>query len=224
MNKTKILIVDDHQLLSSGLAMLLNAEKDLMVIGQADKPDAALHLAELEQPDIVLLDISLPGKSGLDLLPELLACSPNSQVIMMTMHEGQQYLERALDAGAKGFVLKKGVSMDLLYAIRAVIRGEIYIQPAMVTRFIKTGKEAQSACEEGVSGDGQLWQLLSQRERQVVLGVARGHTSREIAQKNFLSEKTVATYRSRAMIKLGITTRADLVDLVVRLGKLSDKE
>ena len=222
MNRTKILIVDDHPLLSAGLAMLLNAQQDLAVAGQAETPETALRLAESEQPDIVLLDISLPGKSGLELLPEVLALSPRSRVIMMTMHEEQQYLKKALDAGAKGFVLKKGVDMDLLYAIRAVVHGETYIQPSMLTSFVHAEQKKETASSD-LSSDQQLWQLLSQREQEVVFAVARGHTSKEIAKKNFLSEKTVSTYRSRAMTKLGMNTRAELLDFVIRLNKLREK-
>ncbi|MGV1098394.1 response regulator [Thiovibrio sp. JS02] len=216
MNRTRILIIDDHQLLSSGLAMLLGAEKDLEVTGQADGPAAALGLAGEQQPDIVLLDISLPGRSGLDLIPELLALSPRSRIIIMTMHEEQQYLQRALEGGARGFVLKKGGGGDLLYAIRAVMKGDTYIQPSMLADFIKTAETADKEGRAIASAAEQLWRLLSQREQQIVLGVAKGYTGREIAEQHFLSEKTVATYRSRAMAKLGLATRAELVDFVSR--------
>ena len=220
MSKTRILIVDDHQLLSSGLAMLLSAEKYLEVTGQADRPETALRLAEEQQPDIILLDISLPGRSGLDLLPELLARSPQSRIIMLTMHEEQQYLKRALECGAKGFVLKKGGGTDLMYAIRAVMQGDTYIQPSMLADFIKTGADSRGGSPENISEDEQRWRLLSQREQQIVLGVAKGYTSREMAEEIFLSEKTVATYRSRAMTKLGFESRADLVEFVLRLRKI----
>lgn len=226
MSKTKIVIVDDHQLLSGGLAMLLNAEQDLEVVGQADRAATALRLIAAKQPDIALLDISLPDTSGLALLPEILKAAPRCQIIMMTMHEEQQYLKKALDGGAKGFLLKKGGGMDLLYAIRAVMQGDTYVQPSMLSGLIREG-DAQKQRDRGTgsaTADEQLWRLLSQREQQVVLGVARGHTSREIADKNFLSEKTVATYRSRAMAKLDMKTRAELVDFIVRLGKLQVTE
>lgn len=220
MSKTRILIIDDHQLLSSGLAMLLCAEKDLEVTGQADRPETALRLAEEQQPDIILLDISLPGRSGLDLLPELLIRSPQSRIIMMTMHEEQQYLKKALEGGAKGFVLKKGGGTDLMYAIRAVMQGDTYIQPSMLADFIKTGEDHRGGSPENLSEDEQRWRMLSQREQQIVLGVAKGYTSREMAEEIFLSEKTVATYRSRAMTKLGFESRADLVEFVLRLRKI----
>lgn len=221
MKKTKIMIVDDHKLLSSGLTMLLNAQEDLEVAASADTPDEALQFLENECVDLVLLDISLAGKSGLDLLPEILAACPESRVIMMTMHEDLHYLKTAMEGGAKGFVLKKGVGMDLMYAIKAVMNGEVYIQPSMLTGFISGSSGRQSSSEdELLTEDAKLWQLLSPREQEVVQAVAKGHTSREIAEKYFLSEKTVATYRSRAMTKLDFETRADLVDFIIRLGRI----
>ncbi|PLX49231.1 MAG: hypothetical protein C0613_08095 [Desulfobulbaceae bacterium] len=136
MKKTKIMIIDDHKLLSSGLAMLLNAQADYTVTATPDTPEEALQLLGQECVELVLLDISLPEKSGLELLPEILALCPQTRVIMMTMHEDQHYLKSAIAAGARGFVLKKGVDMDLLYAIKAVMKGEVYIQPSMLSGFI----------------------------------------------------------------------------------------
>lgn len=219
MKKTKIMIVDDHKLLSSGLAMLLNAQADYTVMATPDTPAAALQLLREECVELVLLDISLPEKSGLELLPEILALCPKTKVIMMTMHEDQHYLKSAIAAGARGFVLKKGVDMDLLYAIKAVMNGEVYIQPSMLTGFI-TDEAGAAASDKNLSEHEKLWQLLSPREQEVVQGVAKGFTSKEIAEKYFLSEKTVATYRSRAMTKLGFDNRAELVDFIVRLGKI----
>lgn len=220
MSKIQIMIVDDHKLLSSGLSMLLNAQDDLEVAATAENPDEALNLLSQKCFDLVLLDISLPGKSGLELLPEFIDLCPQTRFIMMTMHEDLHYLKEAIAAGAKGFVLKKGVDMDLLYAIKAVIKGEVYIQPSMLTSFISDETESSSTANENLSEDEKLWELLSPREQEVAHGVARGYTSKVIAEKYFLSEKTVTTYRSRAMTKLGFETRADLVDFIFRLGKI----
>ncbi|MEW6502293.1 MAG: response regulator [Thermodesulfobacteriota bacterium] len=210
--KTRLLIVDDHPLLLSGLCLLLNAEADMEVVGQADAPEKALALAAALQPDVVLLDISLHGASGLALLPDLASRAPKARVVMLTMHEDQQYLREALDKGARGFLLKKGLDVDLLSAIRAVMRGEKYIHPALLADFMASQGNKTEAPER------QLWHSLSQREQQVVLAVTRGFTSREIAARHFLSEKTVATYRARAMVKLGLETRAELVEFVERLA------
>lgn len=212
-SKTTILVVDDHPLLLAGLGMLLNAEEDLTVAGQADRAEKALELAAQLQPAVVLLDIGLHQASGLDLIPDLLAASPASRVIMLTMHEDQGYLRKAMQAGAQGFLLKKGLDVDLLYAIRAVMRGEVYIHPSMLRDFVSGGEE------EAADHETQLWNSLSNREQQVMEAVAKGHTGREIAEQYFLSDKTVATYRARAMTKLGIGTKAELVELVRGLDK-----
>jgi DNA-binding NarL/FixJ family response regulator len=204
----RLLIVDDHPLLLSGLGMLLNAETDLDVAGVADSGKTALDLAKELQPDIILLDISLRDTSGLQLLPELLRLAPQSRILMLTMHEDQQYLKDAMAAGASGFLLKKCLDVDLLYAIRLVMRGQIYIHPAMMPEILAATEKKTTSPEE------MLWQSLSKREQQVSLGVAMGHTSREIGEQYFLSEKTVSTYRARAMTKLGIETRAELVKFV----------
>lgn len=214
--KTRILVVDDHPLLLSGLGMLLNAEADLEVCGQTDRAETALSLAAELQPDIILLDISLQDSSGLDLIPRLLTLAPEGRIIMLTMHEDPRYLQRAMGAGARGFVLKKGLDADLLYAIRTVQRGEIYVHPSMLLEFV-VGEAGESPPEDH---QARLWESLSQREQQVMLAVARGHTSREIAEQYFLSDKTVTTYRARAMTKLDLASKAELVDLVVALGKM----
>lgn len=213
MNKDNItiLIVDDHPLLLSGLGLLLEREPDMEVRGLADTAPLALKLAVELRPDVILLDISLHHDSGLRILPELLQASPSSRVIMLTMHEDRQYLKEALAKGARGFLLKKGLDIDLMYAIRAVMHGEMFIHPSMMQEMFGGPREEASSPEE------QLWRSLSQREQQVVLGVVRGFTSKEIAEQLLLSEKTVATYRARAMIKLGIESRAELVELVNRL-------
>lgn len=210
--KTRILIVDDHPMLLAGLSLLLNAEADMEVIGQADSAEGALALATKLRPDVMLLDISLQNASGLELLPALARQTPHTKVIMLTMHEDQEYLKEALTNGAKGFLLKKGLDIDLLSAIRAVMRGEVYIHPALMTNLLAGQGEKKAEAPEA-----QLWHSLSQREQQVVLAVARGFTSKEIAARHFLSEKTVATYRARAMAKLGLETRAELVEFIERL-------
>lgn len=211
--KVRILVVDDHPVLMAGLSMLLNAEVDLEVAATADSGEKALALAAELQPDIILLDISLPGTSGLTLLPELALLAPESRIIMLTMHEEQQYLKEAMAKGARGFILKKGLDVDLLYAIRSVMRGQVYIHPDMVGDILNEQEKGAGSAEE------ILWLSLSKREQQVLQAVAMGFTSREIGEQHFLSEKTVATYRSRGMVKLGLETRAELVELVARQKK-----
>ena len=213
----KVMVVDDHVMLLHGLCLLLNAEADIEVVGQAANGEEALALAGTCKPDIILLDITLQKMSGLDLIKQLLSLVPKSRIIMLTMHDNVEYLQKALQRGAKGFVLKKGLEEDLLYAIRSVMRGEVYIHPSLLQSYIPgTGGKTPVMKDDDVNS----WAGLSDREQEILIHVARGYTSKEIAEKCLLSEKTVATYRSRGMSKLGLEKRSQLVRLVMRLGKM----
>ena len=213
----KVMVVDDHIMLLHGLCLLLNAEADIEVVAQATNGEEALALAQTCKPDIILLDITLQKMSGLDLIKQLLSQVPKSRIIMLTMHDNVEYLQKALQRGAKGFVLKKGLEEDLLYAIRSVMRGEVYIHPSLLQSYIpNSGKTTLMAKDDDVNN----WSGLSEREQEILIHVARGYTSKEIAEKCLLSEKTVATYRSRGMNKLNIEKRSQLVRLVMRLGKM----
>jgi two-component system, NarL family, response regulator NreC len=223
--KIAVVVVDDHPLLLAGLCMLLNAENDIEVVGRTASAGEVLALLKEKNPDVLLLDITLQAASGLDLLPAIRKAAPETRVVMLTMHEDQQYLHKALQNGAAGFILKRGLDVDLLYAVRAVMRGEMFIQPSMMKEYIMPGGSASPAGgKPPPDKDHTLWSSLSVREREVMVEVALGHTSREIAEKLFLSEKTVATYRSRAMFKLGLETRAELVDFALRVGALPGRE
>jgi two-component system, NarL family, response regulator NreC len=221
--KISILVVDDHPLLLAGLCMLLNAEKDMVVTGQADNAAAAVKLARDQKPAVILLDITLQDTSGLDLIPVFRETCPAARIIMLTMHEDLQYMQKAIQSGAAGFVLKKGLDVDLLYAIRAVMRGEMFIQPSMLKDYLVPSQSDFSLAGPPRGKDAVLWDTLSVREREVMIEVARGYTSKEIGDRLFLSEKTVATYRSRAMFKLGLESRAELVDFALKLGVLPTK-
>jgi len=152
-------------------------------------------------------------------LPPLRIAAPRARILMLTMHEDEAYLRQALQTGASGYVLKKAADIELLSAIRAVARDEIYIQPSMA-KVLLEGLLPQSPLP--VDREAARWRSLSEREQQVIRGVAYGYTSEEIARQYHLSTKTVYTYRARAMVKLGIDNRAQLVDLALRLGILAD--
>jgi DNA-binding NarL/FixJ family response regulator len=215
----RILLADDHAVLRAGLRMLLSAEPDMEVVGEAGDGQQVQEQAQSLNPDIILLDLTMPGTDGLTALPRLKKVVPHSRILILTMHEDEAYLRQALQNGASGYVLKKAVDTELLSAIRAVMRGEVYVHPAM-TKLLLDGMLPQ--IPEVASDDAQLWAGLSEREQQVIRGIVRGFTSEEIAEQYHLSVKTVYTYRSRAMIKLGIETRARLVDFAIRLGILDE--
>ena len=213
----RILLADDHAVLRAGLRMLLSAEADMEVVGEAGDGREAVEQATALQPDIVLLDLGMPDVDGLAVLPRLKQAAPQAHILILTMHEDAAYLRQAFRLGAAGYVLKKAADTELLSAIRAVARNEIYVHPAM-TKALLEDLLPQSTAPAG--SDTQLWDSLSEREKEVVQGVVLGYTGEEIAGQHHLSVKTVYTYRSRAMSKLGVENRAQLVDLALRLGIL----
>ncbi len=207
MEPIRILLADDHAVLRAGLRALLDARADMTVIGEATDGADLLPLAHDSQPDVILLDLTMPRLSGLDVLPLLHQHLPHTRVLILTMHDDQSYLQRALKAGAAGYVLKKAADVELISAIQAVMRGEVYVHPAMTKALLNEMVPHQN--DNALTGD--LWPTLSEREQDVLQLVAMGHTSREIAEKLSLSTKTVETYRARGMEKLGLHSRAALV-------------
>lgn len=209
-----ICMVDDHYILLTALKVLLDGQDDIKVTGMATDALSAVKLIKAKTPDVVLLDISLHDINGLGLIPKFKTISPESRILILTMHEDKQYLKRAIDSGASGFLIKKAMDYDLIYAIRTVARGEIYIHPSMIEGFMSG---PQSKTDAGISREKLLWNSLSSREQEVVIGIVQGFTNKEIAEKRFLSEKTVATYRLRGMEKLGLEKKSDLVDFIEKL-------
>jgi two-component system response regulator NreC len=210
-HKTRILLADDHAVLRAGLRLLLNNQPEFEVIGEASSGIEALTLAESLQPDLILLDLSMPGLGGLDALPALRRCAPSARILILTMHDDPQYLRQALKSGAAGYVLKKAADIELLSAARAVSRGEVYVHPSMTRSLLEDlipQLEASDELEE--------WNGLSDREQEVLRQVALGHTSAEIAEKLNLSVKTIETYRARGMEKLHLSNRASLVRFALR--------
>lgn len=217
MLETRILLADDHAVLRSGLRLLLEAQPDLRVVGEAGDGRAALKLTQTLRPDLLLLDLSMPGLGGLEALPILRATAPTTHILILTMHDDEGYLKQALRGGASGYILKRAADAELLSAVRTVLSGEVYIHPAL-TKFLVGNLVAPSAFT--VASDP--WDELSEREQQVLTLVALGHTAAEIAERLSLSVKTVETYRARGMEKLGLRSRAALVQFALAHGLLAD--
>lgn len=210
---TRVLLADDHAVLRSGLRLLLTSQNEFDVVGEASSGTETLSLAEKLQPDLILLDLSMPALGGLDALPALRKLVPSARILILTMHDDPQYLRQALKHGASGYVLKKAADAELLSAMRSVLRGEVYVHPSM-TRIL-----LEDMLPESHSGDKEdSWDSLSDREQEVIKMVALGHTSAEIAEQLSLSAKTVETYRARGMEKLGLRTRAALVKFALQEG------
>lgn len=212
----RILIADDHAVLRAGLRLLLNTQDDFEVIGEASEGTEALSQAESLNPDIILLDLTMPGLGGLEALPLLKKIAPESRILILTMHDDSTYLRQALQSGAAGYILKKAVDSELLNAIRAVARGEIYVYSAMNRKLLD-----DMLPEHTHNGNKENpWATLSEREMDVIQLVALGHTNPEISEKLILSVKTIETYRARGMEKLGLRTRAQLVRSALAQGLL----
>ncbi len=220
MSRIRILIADDHAVLRAGLTMLLNSQEDMQVIGEAADGEAAVSLARQLTPDIVLMDLGMSGLSGLEATRAIVQAQLGTRVLVLTMHDDPAFLRSVLQAGAAGYVLKRAADVELLAAIRAVQRGEIYIHPAMTKPLLEdiiTRHEQRetSARKESLP--------LSERELQVLRLIAAGYTRQQIAERLHLSVKTVETYKARVMEKLHLETRAELVRYALQKGLLDDE-
>ena len=221
MTKTgriKVLIADDHAILRSGLRMLIGAQPDMSVVGEAQNGDEAIQSARKIKPDVVILDITMPGRGGMHAIAELLKISNSIRILLLTMHEEPAYLRTALAAGAAGYVLKKSVDADLLSAIRAVNRGRTYVDSELASGLL------EHALPNRADEVRDTTDVLSERELQVLKLVAEGFSSREIAEQILVATKTVETYRGRFAEKLGLTSRADLVRYALEIGLLSSEK
>ncbi|MBL8166350.1 MAG: response regulator transcription factor [Anaerolineae bacterium] len=205
----RIIMADDHTVLRAGLRMLLDAQADMTVVGEAGSGAELLGLVEHLPCDLILLDLTMPGLGGLETLPLLRKQCPAARILILTMHDDEGYLRQALREGAAGYVLKKAADSELIAAIRSVMRGEVYVHPALTRNLLEDLLPSDTA--DPVSP----WDALSEREREVLLLVARGHTAANIAESLNLSAKTVETYRARGMEKLGLRSRAALVQFAL---------
>ncbi|MFO7634845.1 MAG: response regulator transcription factor [Caldilinea sp.] len=224
MSKIRILIADDHAVLQAGLEAMLNAEADLTVIGSVVDGHGAVRQAALLQPDVILLDINMPGINGLEALEQIRTQAPVSRVLILTMHDDAHYLRRAMAAGAAGYVLKQSAGKELLTAIRTVGQGGVYLHPAHALALATLTPPAPPVTADEPSDAHKRLQLLSEREAEVFELVALGYRNSEIADKLALSVKTVETYKSRMMDKLGLQTRTALVRFALELGMLQKTE
>jgi two-component system response regulator NreC len=207
VSQIRLLLADDHAILRAGLRMLLDAQTDMVVVGEAADGEEAVRRAHATRPDVAVVDLTMPGLSGVETLQRLHRELPATRLLVLTMHDDPGYARMAQAAGALGHVVKDCQSSELLAAIRAVHRGR---------PFVRVGGEARAA--EG-EASGQV-PPLSPREREVLELLARGHTNREIAARLSLSVKTVETHRSRLSDKLNLHRRADLVRVALDLGLL----
>ncbi len=213
-----VLLADDHGIVRAGLRALLEAQPDITVVGEAEDGPTAIALVRELRPTVVVADLSMPG-GGLEAIREITALNLPTRVLVLTVHAEERYLLPVLEAGGSGYVRKSSAHTDLLDAIRTVARGEVFLDPAATKTLLRGYLGRVNAGDEL-----DLGEVLSEREREVVKLTAEGYTAQQAADILSLSPKTVETYRHRAMQKLGLTNRAELVRYALRAGLLSDEQ
>lgn len=215
MQKIRILLVDDHTLMRTGVRMVLEAEPDLEVVGEASTGEDGIHKAVELRPDVVLMDLSMPGIGGLEATRRLSAENTGARILVLTVHAEEEYLMPVLEAGGSGYVTKHSADVELVDAVRIVARGDVFLYPSaatVLTRSLRTPRPH--------AGKEDPLNLLSPREREVLTLTAEGYSSTEIGDRLHLSHKTVETYRQRLMDKLDLHHRSELVRFALTRGLL----
>jgi two-component system response regulator NreC len=215
VKKIRLLIADDHPVVRAGLRTLLSAQEDMIIVGEAENGALAVERALELKPDVVLMDISMAIMTGLEATREIKRRAPEIKVLVLTIHEDEEYLRQMLAAGATGYLLKETADTELAVAIRAVYRGDIFIYPALTKVLLGSMIQAEPQSD---SSETERYELLSPREKEILRLLALGDTNREIALRLFLSVRTVETYRSRIMEKLELKSRGELVRYALRKG------
>jgi two-component system, NarL family, response regulator NreC len=211
----RTVIVDDHAVVRSGLRLVLEGEDDIEVVAEAADARNAVFEARAHRPDVILLDVVMPGRSGIEAIPDLLKESPESKVLVLSMQDDPAYVREAFGAGASGYVLKEAADAEVVAAVRDVAAGQRYVHPTLGARLVAAEAEERVRAEEDP---------LSEREHEILRLLALGHTNQEIASQLFLSVRTVETHRAHIMQKLRISNRAELVRYALERGMLDQSE
>lgn len=212
MEMTRVLVVDDHALVRAGVCVLLNAEPDLCVVGEAATGEEGVRLAAELRPDVVVMDVTMPGCGGLDAAARIASAGTGTRVLVLTMHDPAQFLVPVLEAGASGYLGKETADHELVPAVRAVASGEVYVPPSAARVLVEV-------CRGPARADPLA--VLSGREREVLALTAEGFNATEIGTRLGISAKTVDTYRQRLMEKLRLRHRSELVRFALRQGLLT---
>jgi two-component system response regulator NreC len=209
----RVLLVDDHAILRAGLHRVLEAENDIEVVGEAENAERAVYEGIASTPDVVVMDVVMPGKSGIEAIPGLLQAVPTTTVLVLSMQDDPHYVREAFAAGAAGYVLKEAADTEVVDAVRTVAGGEKYLHSALGARLLT------AELEESKKADADP---LSDREHAVLRLLALGHTNQEIARTLYISVRTAETHRAHIMQKLGLSTRAELVRYALDQGLLAE--
>jgi two-component system response regulator NreC len=209
----RVLIVDDHAVVRSGLRHVLESEVGIEVVGEAGDARHATFEARAKQPDVILMDVVMPGASGIQAIPAVLTAAPAAHVLMLSMQDDPRYVREAFAAGAAGYILKEAVDTDVVAAVREIAAGGRYVHPTLGARMVTADATERADAQKNP---------LSNRELEVLQLLALGHTNQEIAKLLLLSVRTAETHRSNIMQKLRLQTRAELVRHALKLGLLDD--
>lgn len=213
--KIRVLLVDDHEVLRDGLRLLLEGEPDIVVIGEAADGQQALERAKELEPDVIVMDLGLPDMSGIEVTRQIVRDDPEMKILVLSMHTKNEFVIKAIESGASGYVPKASTHESLLVAIRTVSGGKRYLHPLAANALMENYIDQESSLQ-------QRFQKLTEREQDVFCLSAKGFTSKEIGEQLIISPKTVDTYRQRAFEKLGIEHRSELIRLALNLGILDD--
>ncbi|MGD2155392.1 MAG: response regulator transcription factor [Anaerolineales bacterium] len=214
-NIIRVLIADDHTIVRSGIRLLMESQADIEVVGEALNGEEAVKMVSDLQPDVVLMDISMPNLDGMEATRRIVEQWSQVKVLVLTMHRAEEYFFEMLKAGASGYILKAAETSELINAVRVVARGEIYLYPSMAQKLVKDYLNL-------VEGDHEQDTPLSPREEQILELLVDGYTNSEIADKLVLSASTVHTHRYNIMNKLGLTSRHELIQYARERGLLGD--
>ena len=214
----RVLVVDDHDVVRLGLRTLLGEAPDIDIVGEAADGGEAIALDARLTPDVIVMDLSMTGMDGATATREIVRRRPGARIVVLTMHDEEEYLIPLLEAGAQGYVVKSAVTTDLLPAVRTVAAGRVFVRPA-AARVLAEGWTRRATQDEAQA----RYETLSERERAVFRMLAQGYTAAQIGDRLFISAKTVDTYRRRVNEKLGTSEKAELVRLALRLGVLGEE-
>ena len=213
MSKIRLVLADDHAVVRSGLRMLLEAQPDIEIVAEAETGEEAVDHARKLKPDIILMDIQMPGVNGIEATKRIKRLSPDSAVLALTMHEDEQYFFEMLHAGASGYVPKRAAPDELVTAIRTVARGDVFLYPSLATQLV------QDYLKQAGTGDQpEVYDTLTPREQEVLILIAEGLSNPEIAERLVISVKTVDRHRENIMRKLNLHSRIDLVKYAIKVG------